>query len=369
MKYFILAGEPSGDLHGANLVKALKETDPSAQFRGTGGSLMKSAGVDIVLDYREMAFMGFAEVISNLRKIKRNFRLCESQIEATNPDALILIDYPGFNMRIAKWAKARQIKVIYYISPQVWAWKQGRVKVLKATVDRMLTILPFEKEFYSKFGMDVDFVGHPLLDELKEKQFSSREEFSKQNNLPDKPLVALLPGSRTQEISRMLPLMGAVAHSFPEYQFVIAGAPGQDAKVYEKIFPGIPVVHGQTYNLLHHSSAALVTSGTATLETALLKVPEVVCYKANRLSYQIAKRLIKVPYISLVNLIMNREVVKELIQNELNISNLKAELDLLLHNQVKKEKISADYDELIQLLGGHGASHRAAEIIYGEAKK
>ena len=366
MKYYIIAGEASGDLHGANLIKAIKEQDQQAEIRCWGGDFMQEAGATVVKHYRDLAFMGFAEVISNLGTILGNIKFCKKDIAAFAPNVLVLIDYPGFNMRIAKWAKQNNIRVVYYVSPQIWAWKQNRGHALKRDVDRMLTILPFEKAFYKKFDWDVDFVGHPLLDAI-----AQRDKPSALPGVPtDKPIIALLPGSRTQEINVMLPVMLEAAKNFTEYNFVIAGAPSREAAFYAPFTKkqNVFVVLGNTYNLLQQSHAALVTSGTATLETALFGVPEVVCYKGNAMSYAIAKRLIKIKYISLVNLVMDREVVKELIQHEFNVKHLSAELEKILE-PIKRKQLAIDYDTLKMKLGGEGASVNAAKIIVEEAAK
>jgi lipid-A-disaccharide synthase len=365
MKYYIIAGEASGDLHASNLVKELRKSDPKALIRGWGGDLMSAEGVLIVKHYRDLAFMGFLEVLLNIFTIIQNLRFCRKDILEFAPDAVILVDYPGFNLRIAKFAHSQGIKVIYYISPQVWAWKKGRVNTIKEVVDRMLVILPFEKDFYREMGMEVDFVGHPLLDALNDYHKPDFKEFMKKNALPDKPVVALLPGSRKQEVKVMLHEMMKMSGHFPEYSFVVAGAPSLDAAYYEGLIGNkdIRIVFGQTYDLLHHAKAALVTSGTATLETALIGTPEVVCYKGNRISYEIARRLIHVRFISLVNLVMDREVVTELIQDKLNERNLKNELDKLLHDQKTIANIKEEYVHLRQKLGGSGASERAAALI------
>jgi lipid-A-disaccharide synthase len=367
MKYYVIAGEASGDLHGANLIKEIKEKDPNFDCRAWGGDRMEKEGADIVKHYKELAFMGFAEVVANLRTIFKNIKFCKEDILKYKPDVVILIDYPGFNLRIADFLKENNIKVFYYISPQVWAWKQSRVKKIKKVVDRMFVILPFEKPFYEKFDYKVDFLGHPLLDEVKRFKESSltAHEFKQQNNLSEKKIIALLPGSRTQEIKKKLPIMLSVVKSYPQYQFVIAGAPSQEEAFYNEITQDfdVPVIHGKTYNLLNNSYAALVTSGTATLETALFRVPQVVCYKGSSISYQIAKRLIKVDYISLVNLILNKEAVNELIQGDLNTENLLHELTLIVQEGDKREKVLKDYDELISILGGAGASGKVADLM------
>lgn len=369
MKFYIISGEASGDLHGSNLIKELKAVDPKASFRCWGGDLMQAQGAELVKHYRELAFMGFTEVLLNIRTIFRNINFCKKDIDAWKPDVLILIDYPGFNLRIAEWAKNAGIKVFYYISPQIWAWKQSRVHKIKRIVDHMFVILPFESEFYSRFDYKVHFVGHPLLDAiaLRSMQKPSFEEFAKKHGLEDKPVVALLPGSRKQEISTMLPIMLAVKDKFSEYQFVVAGAPSQSKEFYSKFLEGtgVKIIYNETYSLLQQSGAALVTSGTATLETALFGVPEVVCYKGGYISYQIARRLVKVKYISLVNLIMDREVVKELIQDELNETNLELELKKLLHDKDYRQNMLNDLEKLRQMLGGPGASRKTAELMYG----
>ena len=366
MRYYIIAGEASGDLHGANLMKELKIADPAAQFRAWGGDLMEEAGAELVKHYRDLAFMGFTEVIQNLRTILGNITFCKKDINAHKPDVLILIDYPGFNLRIAEYAHEQGIRVFYYISPQIWAWKQSRVHKIKKFVERMFVILPFEKDFYSRFGMEVDFVGHPLLDSLEQQKvsFSGAKDFRKKFNLSDKKIIALLPGSRKQEISVMLPLMLSARSSFPDYQFVIAGAPSLPVEFYNSLTASskTPVISGVTYELVSHASAALVTSGTATLETALLGTPEVVCYKGGRISYTIARSLIKVKFISLVNLIMDRLVVTELIQDKLNPKNIEAELKAILDSG-KRDKMLEEYKVLVNKLGGSGASKKTAELM------
>ncbi len=361
MKYYIIAGEASGDLHASNFVKALKQKNPNVELRGWGGDLMREAGVDVVKHYKELAFMGFVEVVKNIRTILGNFKVCKEDILNYQPDAVILVDYPGFNLRMAKWLKTNEIKVLYYISPQIWAWHQSRVKDIKKNVDRMFVILPFEKDFYAKYGMEVDFVGHPLLDVVEGYA-------AKDLPLAGKKMIALLPGSRKQEISLVLPEMLGVIKHFPDYQFVIAGAPGQSESFYRKVISGhslaqkIPIIFEQTYDILAKADAALVTSGTATLEAALFEVPQVVCYKGSAISYAIAKRLVKVDYISLVNLIAGEEMVKELIQAALNTNNLVQELSKILDDK-NKPKIKSDYKRLKKLLGNAGASKRLADLI------
>ncbi|HTJ13103.1 MAG TPA: lipid-A-disaccharide synthase [Dinghuibacter sp.] len=361
MRYYLIAGEASGDLHGSNLIKALRGKDPSAEFRCWGGDLMQAAGATLVKHYRELAFMGFVEVIRHLPDILRNLRMCKTDILAYEPDVLILIDYPGFNLRIAPWAKARGLRVVYYISPQVWAWKESRVKNIKTSVDKMLVILPFEQAFYKKWDYTVDYVGHPLVEVIEAAQRQQPEKLS------DKPIVALLPGSRAQEVALKLPVMLEVSRYFPDYQFVVAQAPSLDDAYYNhytQAYPNVQLTKGNTYGLLRQARAALVTSGTATLETALFGVPEAVCYKGSQFSYEIAKRLIKVKYISLVNLIMDKPVVKELIQQDMNADNLRTELDRLLNDAAYRARIEADYAALKQILQqGGDASTNAAVII------
>lgn len=372
MKYYVIAGEASGDLHASNLIAEIKKKDPKAEFRVWGGDLMrKQDNVTMVKHYRHLAYMGFVEVAVNLRKVLGNIRECKTDLVNYLPDIVILVDYPGFNMRIAKFAHQKGLKVCYYISPQVWAWKRHRVHKIKRYVDKMLVILPFEEQFYQKYGVNVTFVGHPLLDELSKLNTTPRLNFVHRNNLSEKrEIIALLPGSRKQEVERMLGTMLKVISHFPDYQFVIAGVSSLDDSLYHRMIgdKDVRLVFNQTYELLQNSSAALVTSGTATLETALLAVPEVVCYKANGLSYQIAKRLIKVDHISLVNLIMEGDVVKELIQQDFNEENLVKELEKLLKDPKKQRKLLEDLDSLKDRLGNVGASERAAEAIVGMIK-
>lgn len=364
MRYYIIAGEASGDLHGSNLIKELKRSDTAAQIRCWGGDRMQQAGGELVKHYRNLAFMGFWEVAKNLGTILRNLQFCKDDINKYKPDALILIDYPGFNLRIAEWAKQQGYKIIYYISPQVWAWKENRVTKMKQCIDKMLVILPFEKDYYkNKWNWEVEYVGHPLIEVVEEAQLKSGS-----TPLSNKPIIALLPGSRKQEILKKLPIMLEVSRMFPACQFIVAKAPGQEDSFYESIlgmYPNVSSVRDATYNLLLQSRAALVTSGTATLETALFGVPEVVCYKGSNISYQIAKRLIKVKYISLVNLIMDKPVVKELIQNELTPGNLRKELNALLTNKATQQQLKEDYSSLQHLLGqgGHASARAAASIV------
>ena len=371
MKFYIIAGEASGDLHASNLVAEIKKKDKKAEFRGFGGDLMKAQGVELVKHYRTMAYMGFVEVAVNLRKVLGNIAQCKKDILEYQPDVVVLVDYPGFNLRIADFAHKKGFKVYYYISPQVWAWKRRRVQKIKKSVDKMLVILPFEEEFYKRYGVDVTFVGNPLLDELAKVGTGNRSIFLRRNSLGERrEIIAMLPGSRRQEVKRTLPVMLKAASHFPDYQFVIAGVSSLDKSLYKDIMGNSDVffVENQTYDLLLNSSAALVTSGTATLETALLSVPEVVCYKATNFSYRLAKWMIKVKFISLVNLIMDREVVKELIQGDLNEDNLVKELDQLLHNGKRQRRLLEDYEELKDKLGNVGASEKAAEVIVESMK-
>jgi lipid-A-disaccharide synthase len=369
MKYYIIAGEASGDLHGSNLMKALKIKDNKAEFRFWGGDLMQKVGGALVKHYKDLAFMGFLEVAKNITTILKNIKFCKNDILTNQPDLLVLIDYPGFNLRIAEFAKKNGVKVIYYISPQLWAWKENRVEKIRNYVDEMLVILPFEKDFYQKHGVHSHFVGHPLLDAISGLKSIDFEDFKQKNNLNEKKIIALLPGSRAQEVKKMLALMTSVKSQFPHYQFVIAGAPSLGKEFYENfVEDGVSFVSNKTYDLLRCSTAALVTSGTATLETALLNVPEIVCYKSSQFSYEIGKRVVKnIKYISLVNLIMDQEIVTELIQNQLNTKNLVLNLREIL-TETKREQMLKDFEKLRQKLGGKGASKNAADIIINAIK-
>lgn len=370
MKYYIIAGEASGDLHGSNLMKALYKEDPSADIRFWGGDLMQNVGGTLVKHYRELAFMGFIEVIFNLKTILNNIKICKKDILEFKPDVLVFIDYPGFNLRIAKWAKELGMKTHYYISPQIWAWKESRITDIKRDVDKMYVILPFEKSFYEdKHHYPVSFVGHPLIDAIHNQPTIDGIVFRSENQLNEKPIIAILPGSRKQEITKMLSVMLSVVKDFPEYQFVIAGAPSQDFSFYERFISNenIKFISNKTYDLLSNATAALVTSGTATLETALFKVPEVVCYKGSWASYQIAKRIITLKYISLVNLIMDEEVVIELIQEDCTTKRIRQELKKILEPNHRK-KLLANYDLLEEKLGGIGASEKTAKLIVADLK-
>ncbi len=372
MKYYIIAGEASGDLHGSNLMKYLFKHDKNAEVRFWGGDLMQNVGGTLVKHFKDLAFMGFIEVVMNLRTILKNISFCKKDIASFAPDALIFIDYPGFNLRIAKWAKQQGIPTHYYISPQIWAWKENRIRAIKRDVDEMYVILPFEKPFYEeKHNFPVHFVGHPLIDAISGRTTLSNEEFCKQHKLnPDKKIIALLPGSRKQEIRKMLEVMLAIAPDFPDYQFVIAGAPGLVNEFYKPFISkaNVHFVTNKTYDILSVAHAAMVTSGTATLETALFKVPEVVCYKGNWISYQIAKRIISLDYISLVNLIMDAPVVTELIQGDFTENRLKKELKLLLDVDYRAQLLEK-YNQLEQKLGGTGASEQTAKLIIDALKK
>jgi lipid-A-disaccharide synthase len=363
MKYYIIAGEASGDLHGSNLIKELRKLDSTANIRCWGGDLMQAAGADLVKHYRELAFMGIAEVLKNLPAIFRNIKFCKQDITQYKPDVLILVDYPGFNIRIAKWAKQQGLKVVYYISPKVWAWKESRVKTMKQCIDKLLVILPFEKEFYkTRWNWEVEYVGHPLVEVIERYKAQGIS-----HPFPDAPIVALLPGSRKQEILKKLPLMLEVSKSFPDHHFIVAKAPGMDDSFYDSLlkeYSNVSYLSNQTYDLLSKAKAALVTSGTATLETALFDVPQVVCYKTSAITYTAGKILLKIKYISLVNLIMDKPVVKELIQHDLTIDKLIDELQQLLHNEEKISAIKKDYAELKDILsrGGNASAKAAASI-------
>lgn len=368
MKYYLVAGEASGDLHGANLMKAIKEKDANAEFRYFGGDKMAAEGGVLVKHYAEMAFMGFTEVVLNLQTILRNMKACKADILDYSPDVLVLIDFPGFNLKIASFAKEKGIKVCYYISPKVWAWNQKRVLKIKKVVDKMFCILPFEVDFYLEWGMTVDYVGNPLLDE--KSAFVPDIDFRLKNSLTEEPVIALLPGSRKQEIERLLPVMLSVIESFPEHQFVIAAAPTFLAAYYQQFIgvKNVKLVFGQTYDLLHTASAAVVASGTATLETALFKVPQVVVYRGGAISIAIARMLVKIKFISLVNLIMDDQVVTELIQNDCNTYNITEGLEGLVTGP-KRQRMLASYNELAEIMGEPGASARTAGLIVDYLKK
>ncbi len=369
MKYYLIAGEASGDLHGSNLMHELKVSDPLAQFRCLGGDLMEAEGGQLVKHFREMAYMGIVNVVLHIRTIARNMRFCQNDILEYRPDVLILIDYPGFNLRMARFAKKNNIRVFYYISPKIWAWKEYRVKEIKAYVDEMFTILPFETEFYKKHGVRVHYVGNPIMDAIEKFHRApvTREEFLSKNNLDSRPVVALLAGSRKQEIKNMLPVMKKAAACYPEFQFVVAGVPFVERHLYRKILKNsIPVVYNQTYDLLQNSHTALVSSGTATLETALFEVPQAVLYKVEGgwlIQIIMKKFFLKIKWVSLPNLILNKEAISEFIQVDLTFKNIKEELHRLLYEEGYREKIINDYKRLKIQLGQHGSSGRAADLM------
>jgi len=373
MKYYLIAGEASGDLHGSNLMKGLKNIDPEAEFCFWGGDLMQQQGGHLVKHYKKTAIMGFLEVVLNLRKINNFLKICKKDILEYSPDVLILIDYPGFNLRIAEFAQAKGIKVYYYISPKIWAWKESRIKKIKAFVDRMFVIFPFEVEYFKKHNYPVDYAGNPLLDAVQEKinEPGSLDEFITNNGLENKPIIAILAGSRKQEIDRNLGVMLEIIQNYKNYQFVIAAAPSIEPDYYQKFVRNnkVKVVFNQTYDVLKYADAALVTSGTATLETALFNVPQVVCYRAGNVSYFIAKQFVKTQYISLVNLVMNAEVVKELIQFEMNAEKLTTELNKLFYDNDYRQEMLNNYEKLREKLGGTGASERVAKLLYTYLQK
>lgn len=370
MKYYLIAGEASGDLHASNLMKAILQEDPKAEFRFFGGDLMAKAGGTCVKHYRDMAYMGFIPVLLHLRTIFRNLSCCKQDILTWKPDVLILIDYPGFNLKVAKFIKQHSsIPVYYYISPKIWAWKEYRIKNIRRDIDKLLSILPFEVDFFKKHHYPVNYVGNPCVDAVqtfRENYQESLNEFQLRNKLDNRPIIALLAGSRKQEIKDNLSRMTEASKDFPQYQFVVAGAPGIDPEFYQQfIGKDTKILFGQTYPLLTHATAALVTSGTATLETALFKVPQVVCYytAAGKLVSFLRRHILKVQYISLVNLISGNEAVTELVADGMTVTNLKAELKQILPDGNKRSKMLSDYEQLIQTLGTAGASQRAAEII------
>lgn len=370
MKYYLIAGEASGDLHASNLMKAILQEDPKAEFRFFGGDLMAKAGGTCVKHYRDMAYMGFIPVLLHLRTIFRNLSCCKQDILTWKPDVLILIDYPGFNLKVAKFIKQHSsIPVYYYISPKIWAWKEYRIKNIRRDIDKLLSILPFEVDFFKKHHYPVNYVGNPCVDAVqtfRENYQESLDEFQLRNKLDNRPIIALLAGSRKQEIKDNLSRMTEASKDFPQYQFVVAGAPGIDPEFYQQfIGKDTKILFGQTYPLLTHATAALVTSGTATLETALFKVPQVVCYytAAGKLVSFLRRHILKVQYISLVNLISGNEAVTELVADGMTVTNLKAELKQILPDGNKRSKMLSDYEQLIQTLGTAGASQRAAGII------
>ena len=369
MKYYILAGEASGDLHASNLMKEIKVQDNHAEFRFWGGDLMQEQGGTLVKHYRDLAFMGFLEVIKNIRSISRNLKSCKSDILQYKPDVLILVDYPGFNLRIAKYSHRQGIMTYYYISPKIWAWKKSRALKIKKYIDKMFTIFPFEKAFYRDYNYDVEYAGNPLVDEIENKKplLMERKEFLEKNNLDQKPIIALLAGSRKQEITIILPEMLGIMNHYPEYQFVIAGAPSFSAEYYKPIIEAfnVKLIFGQTYDLLKHAYAAIVTSGTATLETALFNVPQVVVYKMHQLTYDIGHHFIKPKFISLVNIILDKEAVKEIIQTDFQ-ARIKEELDKIISDEVYRNQMLLNYAEMKEILGGPGASEKTAKQIVSD---
>lgn len=368
MKYFIIAGEASGDLHGGNLIRAIKQHDPSASFNFWGGDHMNAEAEGLLVHYKDVTIMGFVEVLMNLRTILGNIDRCKQQIDAFKPDVVVMIDYPGFNLRIAEYCKQQQIRTAYYIAPKVWAWKENRAKKLERFVDKLLLIFPFEVSYFKKWKVNAVFVGNPLLDAIAD--FKPDPLFRKNNGLGNREIIALMPGSRKQEISKILPKMTEATASYSQYQLVIAGAPGIDPEFYKPYLnERVSIVFGKTYDLLHQSTAAVVCSGTATLETALFNVPQVCGYIANPVSYAIAKLLVKIRYISLVNLNLDRDCITELIQNDFSVTNLHKELDAVLPGGGSRTRMLADYEELRGLLGGDGASSRAAVEIMSLTKQ
>jgi len=372
MKYYVLAGEASGDLHASNLIKEISLLDPQAQYRGFGGDLMEKAGMTVLKHYRDMAFMGLVPVLMNIRTIKKNFSFCEQDMLAFNPDVLILVDYPGFNLRMAKFAKEHGIRTFYYISPKIWAWKEARVHKVKAYVDEMFTILPFETEFYRKFDYKVNYVGNPLLDAILQKKTEPNyQRFFSENKLPDKPILALLPGSRRGEISVLLPTMLKAASHFPEYQCIIAGAPNMGTEFYQPFMKlhTAPIIWNKTYDILIHSRAAIVSSGTATLETAILNVPQVVVYQMTpNWLFKYLKFFLTTKWVSLVNIILGREAVTELIQSDFTKKKIVLELEKIFNDPVNEKRMLADYREMMILLGDKGASERAATLMISKLK-
>jgi lipid-A-disaccharide synthase len=373
MKYFIIAGEPSGDLHGSNLIRGILSADPEAQIFCWGGDMMVSAGGTLLMHYRKLAFMGFVTILLNIRTIAKNFSLCKKQISDHNPDVVILIDYPGFNLRLAKYVKSLGIKVFYYISPKIWAWNESRVKKVKNDVDRMYIIFPFEVDFYRKHNVEVEYHGNPLVDEIERKKlaYSDKSVLRKLLGIDDRPVIALLAGSRSHEVKHILPIMIKVVKYFPDYQFVLAGVKNLPESLYRKIIgrKNVNLVIDKTYEVLYLADAALVTSGTATLETALIGVPQVVCYKADFFSMLIAWMVVKVQFISLVNLIMDSEVIKELVQYDLKEKRLLKELKAIVPGGSGRDKMLNNYESLKMRLGPAGASYRIAADMVNSLKK
>ncbi len=365
MRYYIIAGERSGDLHGSNLIKALRLQDPQAVFRGFGGDYMRGVGADLAVHYDELAFMGFIALITNYGKIQRMLRFCKDDILKFKPDVVILIDYGGFNRRIAKFAKPRGIKTFYYIPPKVWAWYQSRAKEIKANVDRLFVILPFEKEFYKTYNWEVDYVGNPVLDAIKD--FKADPDFRKKHSLNDNPVIALLPGSRNMELKRMVPVMAEVVKRHPGYQFAVAAIDGPKPSLYEPLrrLPDVHFIYNDTYNLLNIADSAIVTSGTATLETGLFRVPQLCVYRTGWLEMQIAKSVVKVKFISLVNLIAGKEVIRELIQEDAGAEAISDELVKVTSAGAYRDAMLAEYDRIYKILDTGSASENAARLMVG----
>ena len=373
MKYYIISGEASGDLHGSNLMKAIYRQDPNAEIRFWGGDLMQSVGGTMVKHIRDLAIMGFVEVVAHLRTVLANIKLCKQDILAFNPDAVIFIDYPGFNLRIAKFTHSHGFKNFYYISPQVWAWKKGRIKTMRKVLDKMFVILPFEKSFYDKNNVsNVEYVGHPLLDAVADfKSVNKEDDFRKQHNLDDRPIIALMPGSRKMELRKMMPTMADLASRHPEYNFVIAGMTLLGDSFYKPFLTSenVTLVYNQTYLLLQSAFAGVITSGTATLEAALFHLPQVVCYRANAFTVALAKRFAKVNYISLVNLIADKPVVRELIQKDLNKNTLETEFSKITKDNNNRMAMIAEYENIEKMLGSKGVSDKAVEAILKTLKR
>ena len=375
MRYYVIAGEASGDLHASNLIRGLRSQDPEAEVRGWGGDLMQEVGCEIVRHYKDTAIMGFVAVLKNLKKLKGNIRACCEDIQTWKPDVVILVDYAGFNLRIARFAKCIGIRVFYYISPKLWAWNTGRVKQIRKNVDRMYVIFPFETDFYKKYNYKVQYAGNPLVDAIHDRPFQNETfpDFVQLNGLSGRPIIALLAGSRVQELKFVLPQMLKMVRHFPDFEFVIAGAPSMKDSDYAAYVGdmGVKIIYGQTYRLVKQATAALVTSGTATLETALLKTPQVVCYsgEGGAFSYWLFKTVVKVKYISLVNLMLDREVVKELLMQKLNEKNLLTELSRIIYDEDVRQKMTADYEEIIERLGKPGTSDRFAKLMIEDIER
>jgi len=371
MKYYLIAGEASGDLHGADLIKYLKDIDNKSEFRFWGGDLMKAQSNNIVEHYKNLAFMGFIDVLINIRKINKNLNICKKDILQYKPDVVIFIDYPGFNLRIAEFAKKNNFKTFYYISPKIWAWKKNRAKKIKKFIDKMFVIFPFEKDFYKQFNYEVEYYGNPNVDviENQKREKIDKKTFYQSNNLPDKPIISLLPGSRKQEIKRLLPEMLKTSEKFTNHHFVVAAVSYVDKNLYTLVanYKNVSLIFDQTYQLLQHSVAALVTSGTATLETALFCVPQIVCYKTEFMFYFLAKMVLKIKYISLVNIILNKEAVKEVIQTQV-AEKMIEELDKILNNNLYQATMLANYQKLITILGESGSPKKISEVIYKSIK-